>query len=327
MWVEMEIRDEVTSHITYLSFRSGIPVKRLLFIIGLSKVKFHRWLKRTGIANRHNGEIPRAHWLTPDEVEKVENFVREHYCFNDFFLRDGYRRITYKMIDLDIVAASPSSVYRILKRANLLNKWNTNKRSLKGTGFKQPSGPHKHWHTDIKYVNFHGTFLFLISVIDGFSRYIVHHELRHNMAGYDVQLAIQAAKDKYPGEKPRIITDNGSQYISKEFKQFIKDIECTHIKTSVNYPQANGKIERFHRSISEECLRIKSPVTVDEFRLYIEDYIIFYNTERLHASLNYLTPEDFFLSRQKEKLKVREIKIETAELNRADYWKSVNAAA
>ena len=147
------------------------------------------------------------------------------------------------------------------------------------------------------------------------------------MAGYDVQLAIQAAKDKYPGEKPRIITDNGSQYISKEFKQFIKDIECTHIKTSVNYPQANGKIERFHRSISEECLRIKSPVTVDEFRIYIEDYIMFYNTERLHASLNYLTPEDYLLGRQKEKLKVREIKIETAELNRADYWKSVNVAA
>ncbi|MDR3666220.1 MAG: DDE-type integrase/transposase/recombinase [Ignavibacteriaceae bacterium] len=327
MWVELEIRDKVTSHITYLSERSGIVVKKLLAIIGLAKTKFHRWLKRTGIANRHNGEIPRAHWLTPEEVEKVENFVSEHYSFNDFFLRDGYRRITYKMIDLDVVAASPSSVYRILKRANLLNKWNTNKRGLKGMGFKQPDGPHKHWHTDIKYVNFRGTFLFLISVIDGFSRYIIHHELRHNMACYDVQLTIQAARDKYPGEKPRIITDNGSQYISKEFKQFIKDIECTHIKTSVNYPQANGKIERFHRSISEECLRIKSPITVEDFRLYIEDYIKFYNTERLHASLNYLTPEDYLLGRQKEKLKVRESKIETAELNRADYWKSVNEAA
>jgi len=327
MWVEPEIRDSVTKYITYLSDRSSVPIKKLLPVIGLAKTKYHRWLKRAGIPNQHNGKIPKTHWLTPEEIKKTENFVREHYSFNDFFLRDGYRRITYKMIDMDIAAASPSSVYRILKKASLLNNWNTTKKNLKGTGFRQPDGPHKHWHTDIKYVNFNGSFLFLISVIDGFSRYVVHHELRHMMAGYDVQLTIQKAKDKYPGAKPRIISDNGSQFISKEFKQFIKDIEGIHIRTSVNYPQSNGKIERFHRSISEECLRIKSPLTVEEFRDYIKDYIKFYNTERLHAALNYFTPEDYLLGRQEEKLKVRELKLETAELNRANYWKSVNEAA
>lgn len=326
-WVEPEIRDSVTAHILYLSDRSGIPLKILLGAIGLKKAAYYRWLKRTGVPNKHNGKIPKSHWLTPDEIQKVESYAREHYSFNDYFLRDGYRRIAYKMIDLDIVAASPSSVYRILKKAGLLNKWNTTKRNLKGTGFIQPDGPHKHWHTDIKYLNFNGSFLFLISVIDGYSRYILHHEIRHSMTAYDAELTIQKAKDKYPGVKPRIITDNGSQFISKEFKQFIKAAELEHITTSVNYPPANGKIERFHRTISEECLRIKSPVTVDEYRIYVEDYITFYNKERLHAALNYLTPKDYLIGRKEEKLKLRELKLEKAELNRLDYWRAINQAA
>ena len=231
------------------------------------------------------------------------------------------------MLDLNIAAVHPSSVYRILKKAGLLNKWNTSKRNLKGTGFKQPDYPHKHWHVDIKYLNFNGTFLFLISVLDGYTRFVLHHEVRHTMNEYDVQLTIQKAKEKFPLARPRIITDNGAQFISKEFKQFIKDAEFTHVKTSVNYPQANGKIERYHRTISEECLRLKSPANLEDFKIYIEDYINFYNTKRLHASLNYLTPEDYLLGRKEERLAERELKLETAELNRANYWNSKNKAA
>lgn len=169
------------------------------------------------------------------------------------------------MLDLDISAASPSSVYRFLLKAGLLNKWNTNKSNLKGTGLKQPDAPHEHWHADNKYLNFNGTFLFLISVIDGFSRFVLHHEVRHTLTEYDVEITIQKAKDKFPDAKPALITDNGSQYVSKDFKGFIKEVEFNHIKTSVNYPQSNGKIERFHRSISEECLRVKSPISFDDF--------------------------------------------------------------
>lgn len=327
MWVEPEIRDSVVQHITYLSLRSEIPVKKLLPYIGLCRVKFYKWVKRAGVANRHNGKIPKTHWLTPDEIKAIEDFATEHYSQNTYFLKDGYRRVAYNMLDLNIAAVHPSSVYRILKKAGLLNKWNTDKSNLKGTGFKQPDYPHKHWHLDIKYLNFKGTFLFLISVLDGYSRYVLHHQVRHTMSEYDVQLTVQQAKEKFPLAKPRIITDNGSQFISKEFKQFIKDAEFTHVKTSINYPKANGKIERFHRTIGEECLRIKSPVTVDDFRIYIEDYINFYNTKRLHASINYLTPEDYLLGRKQERLVERELKLENAEVKRANYWKSIVQAA
>lgn len=327
MWVEPEIRDSVVNVITYISFRSGIPVKKLLPYIGLCRVKFYKWVKRAGLPNRHNGKIPKTHWLTPEEVKAIEDFAREHYSENDYFLKDGYRRIAYKMLDLDIVAVHPSSVYRILKKAGLLNKWNTAKNKRKGKGFNQPDAPHKHWHVDIKYLNFNGTFLFLITVLDGFSRYVLHYEVRQNMTEYDIELTIQKAKDKYPGAKPRIISDNGPQFISKEFKKFIKEAEITHIKTSVNYPESNGKIERFHRTINEECLRIKSPVTIDDFKAYIEDYINYYNTKRLHSSLNYLTPEDYITGRKEQRIRQREEKLEQAEQNRTKYWESINQAA
>jgi len=327
MWVEPEIRDAVTDHVTYISFRSGIPIIKLLSMIGLRKVKFYRWLKRAGSPNRHNGQIPRTHWLLPEEIKAVETFARGHYSSNNYFLKDGYRRIAYKMLDLDIVSVSPSSVYRILKKAGLLNKWNTKKGTLKGTGFKQPDYSHKHWHVDIKYLNFSGSFLFLISVLDGYSRFVLHHEVRHNMQEFDVELTIQKTKEKYPKAKPRIITDNGSQFIAKEFNRFIKDAEFTHVKTSVNHPQANGKIERFHRTITEECLRISSPLSFEDYRIYIRDYINFYNTQRLHAALNYLTPENYLLGSKEEKLKLRESKLINAQQNRLNYWNKLKNAA
>jgi transposase InsO family protein len=302
-------------------------VKKLLSHIGLNKVKYYRWVKRTGKANMHNGQIPKTHWLTKEEIKAIEDFAREHYSNNDYFLRDGYRRIAYKMIDLDIAAVHPSSVYRVLKKANLLNKWNTNKNNQKGSGFKQPNYPHRDWHVDIKYLNFCGTFLFLITVLDGYSRFVVHHEVRHSMTEYDVEITIQKAKDKFPAANPRIITDNGSQFISKDFRIFIKTVELTHIRTSINYPQANGKVERIHRTLNEECLRVKSPVSLDDMRKSIADYIKFYNTERLHSALNYLTPEDYLYDRVRERLNERENKLIDAEKKRAEYWNAMKNAA
>jgi len=186
-------------------------------------------------------------------------------------------------MDENIVAASPSSVYRILKAANLLNKLNTKKRNKKGTGFQQPDGPHKHWHADIKYLTFNGLFFFLISVLDGYSRYILHHEVRAHMTEHDVQVTLQRAKEKYPDAKGKLITDNGSQFIAKEFNSFVQQLELIHIRTSVAYPQSNGKIERFHRTISEECLRVRSNPTIDDLKEMIAEYIRHYNTSRLHS--------------------------------------------
>jgi putative transposase len=285
--------------------QTDIRVNKILGLIGINSSKYYSWIDRHHKPNNHNGIIQKKHWLLDWEREAIINYAKVHPS-------EGYRRLTYMMIDDNIVAVSPSSTYRVLKSAGLLNRWNRVKSSPKGNGFEQPVKPHQHWHTDIKYVNFRGTFLFLISVIDGYSRYIIHHELRMNMQEYDVEITIQRALEKYLGVKPRLITDNGSQYISKDFAEYLKQTGLTHVRTSVNYPQSNGKIERYHRTIHEECLMTKSLIDLDDARKQVSQFIDYYNNERLHSSLFYLTPNDFLNDRISEKLELRNAKLQSA---------------
>jgi putative transposase len=306
--------------------RTGITKARLIKLIEISRSKYYEWTKRLGMPNSHNKEIPRYNWITPIEKEKILEYI-EHNCYvGRHFTIEGYRRITYKMLDSGIVAVSPTTVYWLMRKMDLMNRWSTIKNSLKGTGYKQPSGVHEEWHTDIKYVNFKGTFIFFIGVLDGYSRYIVHHELRLNMTEYDVEIVVQGALDKFPGEKPRIISDNGSQYISKDFQIFLKEIGLQHIKTSIGYPQSNGKIERFHRTLEDECIRTRSMIDIEDARNVIEKYVNYYNTVRLHSALNYLTPEDYLLGRVDSRLRERERKLKSASESRKLYWSKVNVA-
>jgi len=289
-----------------MTVKTNTPVNKLLGIIGISSSKYYSWINRFEQTNNHNGFIPKKHWIVDWERQAIINYAKTH-------IGEGYRRMTYMMIDDNIAAVSPSTTYRVLKSVDLLNRWNKVKKSSKGNGFDQPTFPHQHWHTDIKYVNFRGTFLFLISVIDGYSRYIVHHELRMNMQEYDVQLTVQRALEKYPLVKPRLITDNGSQFISKDFAEYLKLAGLQHIRTSIAYPQSNGKIERYHRTIHEECLMRKSLIDLDDARKQITKFIEYYNTKRLHSSLFYLTPYDFLNDKITEKLEERNIKLQSAK--------------
>ena len=308
-WVEPDIRDSVVGFIETIIPKTDIKVNKLLSMIGINSSKYYSWNQRKGKTNNHNGKIPKRHWCLDWEKEAIINYAKEHS-------NEGYRRLTYMMIDEDIAAVSPATTYRVLKSAGLLNRWNKVKKSSKGNGFNQPTAPHQHWHTDIKYVNYRGTFLFLISVIDGYSRFIVHHELRQHMEEFDIEITIQRALEKYPTSKPRIISDNGPQYISKDFAKYLRFVQLQHIRTSVAYPQSNGKIERYHRTIGEECLRKKSLINLDDARKQIADFIDFYNTKRLHSSLYYLTPEDFLMDRVEDKLRIREIKFNETKENR-----------
>jgi putative transposase len=150
------------------------------------------------------------------------------------------------MLDDDVVAISPASIYRMLKQANRLD----HKRfslSKKGTGFVQPLVPHEHWHVDVSYINDSGTFYYLTSVLRGCSRYIVHWEIRESMTERDVETIVQRALERHPGEKPRIISDNGEQFIARDFKEFIWLTGVTYVRTSPYYPQSNGKARTLAR--------------------------------------------------------------------------------
>jgi transposase InsO family protein len=100
-------------------------------------------------------------------------------------------------------------------------KWNGNP-SQKGTGFEQPLASHQHWHIDVSYINISGTFYYLCSILDRFSRYIVNWDIRESMAEADIEIILQGAKEEYPDARPRIISDNGPQFIAKDFKEFIR---------------------------------------------------------------------------------------------------------
>jgi putative transposase len=274
------------------SDKTDIPVCRFLPWIGIGTSKFHDWKQRFGKVNEHNAWVPRDHWLSDDEKLRICAFARTHPS-------EGYRRLTFMMLDADQVACSPASVYRVLKAAGLLAGATPNI-TRKGTGFVQPLQAHEHWHVDVSYLNIAGTFYFLCSVLDGYSRFIVHWEIRAKMEEADVQTIIQRAREAYPNAKPRIISDNGPQFIAKEFKEFVRIAGMTHVKTSPYYPQSNGKIERWHKTLKGECIRVKVPLSLDEARVLVADYVAHYNTVRLHSALGYVTPKDKLEGRDKE---------------------------
>ena len=219
------------------------------------------------------------------------------------------------MLDRDVAACSPASVYRVLKAAGRLDR-RAPKPSSKGKGFVQPLRPHEHWHVDVAYLNICGTFYYLCSLLDGCSRYIIHWEIREAMTEADVQAIIQRAREKFPGETPRIISDNGPQFIAKDFKEFIRVCGMTHVQTSPHYPQSNGKIERWHRTLKGDCIRVLTPLSLEDARRIVADFVEHYNAVRLHSALGYVTPKDKLEGREKVIFAERDRKLEAARERR-----------
>ena len=250
-----------------------MPAKRLLGWLAWGRAS-STWKERYGKANEHNGTVPRDWWLEAWEKQAILDFHDRHPL-------DGYRRLAFMMLDDDVVAVSPASVYRVLKQAGRLDgRWQ--KPSKKGTGFVQPLRPHEHWHIDISYINVEGTFYFLSSLLDGYSRYIVHGELRETMKEPEVEVIVQRAWKNIRVPDREIISDNGPQFIARDFKEFIRLMGMTHVRTSPYYPQSNGKLERWHGSLKRECIRPACPATAEEARRRMSAYVDHYNQVRLH---------------------------------------------
>jgi len=224
---------------------------------------------------------------------------------------EGYRRLTFMMLDQDVVAVSPSSVYRVLRAAGRLDRWNP-KPSLKGKGFVQPAAAHRHWHMDVAYVNVGGTFYYFIGVLDGYSRCLLHWELRESMTERDIEVVLLRARERFPEAQPRIISDNGSAFIARDFKTFIRQARMTHVRTSPYYPQSNGKIERFHRTIKHDAIRRFETSDPVQARQVIARFVEHYNQVRLHSAIGYVTPADMLAGRESEIWADRDRKLEEA---------------
>jgi transposase InsO family protein len=302
------LRDEVIDFTNEWTKKSEVSRKQFLGWLGLSSGKFYDWKKRYGKVNEHNGKVPRDFWLLDWEKQAIIDFYDKHP-------KEGCRRLAFMMLDADVVAISASSVWRVLRNAGLLRRWN-GKASKKGMGFEQPLRPHKHWHIDVSYINICGTFYYLCGVLDGYSRAIIHWEIRESMLESEIETILQRAKEKHPQATPRIISDNGPQFISKDFKQFIKISGMTHVRTSPYYPQSNGKIERFHKSLKTECIRPKTPLSLEDARRVVGEFVNDYNTVRLHSAIGYVTPHDMLEGRQSTIHTERDKKLEAAREQR-----------
>jgi transposase InsO family protein len=308
-WVTHDVRDEVVDYVAKWSGRSELPATRLVKWIGVGMSKFYDWRARYGKVNEHNALVPRDHWLELGEKEAILSFYREHPL-------EGYRRLTYMMMDQDVVAASPATIYRVLKSAGCFDRWNRSQ-STKGTGFQQPLAPHEHWHVDISYINVCGTFYYLTSVLDGCSRFIVHWELRESMREADVEIVLQRAREKFPDAHPRIITDNGPQFIARDFHEFIRLSGMTHVRTSPYYPQSNGKMERWYGTLKQDCLRPHVPLSLEDARQLVAGFVEYYNHIRLHSAIGYVTPADKLAGRETQIFAERDRKLSAARERRA----------
>ena len=289
------------------SAKTEIGVTRFIGWLGIGSSKFYSWRQRYGKVNEHNGWIPRDFWLEPWERAAIVEYFEKHPD-------DGYRRLAFMMLDEDLVAVSPTTVWRVLHEAGALRRWN--EKTTKGTGFQQPLKPHEHWHIDVSYLNILGTFYYLCSILDGCSRYIVHWDIRESMTEADIEIVLQKARELFPDARPRVISDNGPQFIAKDFKEFIRISGMTHVKTSPYYPQSNGKIERWHQTIKRECIRPGTPLTLDDARRLVAVYVEHYNNHRLHSSIGYIAPKDKLEGRDTIIFAERDRKLEAARARR-----------
>lgn len=306
--MSLQVRDDVVAFVAHYGAFTGLGHAPLLRWIALSPRQFRRWKARSGQANHHNASAPRDHWITPAERNAIIAFARQYPL-------EGYRRLTFMMLDADVAAVSPATTYRVLKAEGVIGtRWL--EPSSKGQGFAQPLGPHAHWHVDFSYLNIGGTFYYLCTVLDGYSRAILAWDIRVQMREADAEIVLQRARESYPQARPRVITDRGAQFVAGDFKEFIRFWQCTHVLCSPHYPQSNGKLERYHRTLKEQAIRPKTPLTLEDAKRIVGDFIGHYNHVRLHSAISYIAPADRLAGRDQTILATRAHKLAAAQKRR-----------
>ncbi|MGC2499635.1 MAG: IS3 family transposase [Acidobacteriaceae bacterium] len=260
--------------------RSGWRMYRTLAALGIPRSVYYAWKGRESLVDRI-GTPCRVYELLPEERAAICRFALQ-------FPKIGYRKLTWMMVDAGIASVGESTVYRVLREADLLSRW---KRSAASSGeyHFRPVAPNQQWHTDVMYVWVAARFYFLVSFVDAYSRFIVHHKLLISLDGKSVAIELEAALEVAGEAKPRIVHDHGSEFVNRDVAAVIKAHNLIDIKTKPRHPESNGIVERFNGTVRTE--------TDDAYgQNYLQAEAIIarlmhhYNEERLHATLGYMTP-------------------------------------
>jgi putative transposase len=294
------------------------PTCRILAELNLASATYYRWKRR---AEREELTdrivVPKRDALmpTPKEVEVVCAFALSHPL-------TGYKRLSFQMLDENVACLRPYQVYRILADHDLLARRGPQPLPVLGRP-PQPDHADQVWHTDLMYLYIRGRWYYLVDILDGYSRFLVHWSLNLTMRAETVSLTLQQALETLPHRvagEPEVVHDHGSQFLSHEWRLLVQASEITDIKTRVAHPQSNGRIERLHRTHREEGLAQTELADYHQALSAMTHWQHFYNYERPHSALSYLRPVDYYRGDPQARLQARAEKLTQAQQARQAYW-------
>lgn len=299
------------------------PVKVILNHLGLPLSTYYRWQHRrsTGslvdiTASSQRRILPPI----PQEMDSVCSYALE-------YPQIGYKRLTWQMIDDDVAYLKPYQVYEILKERGLL-RWGKNGVSATLNRPPEPDHPDEVWHVDLMYLYIPPRWYYLVDIIDGYSRFMVNWSLNLTMTSDTVTMTIQNALESLSNRRkgePRIVHDHGNQFISHEWRDFVKGSGITDIKTRIAHPESNGKLERLHRTHREEALTEEALTGYYAALDAMEDWSDYYNYRRPHSAIRYLVPADYYRGNPDDRIAERKKKLVQAAEIRQAYWQRENA--
>jgi len=318
----MRFSQEEKYEIIRLVEDSDLGVNRTLKELKIPKRTFYNWYgkyKDGGYeALAPKNRAAESQWnRIPD---KIRNQVVE-YALEQPELSP--RELAHSITDHKDYFISESSVYRILKSRGLITSPAYIVMQASNEFKDKTTRPNQMWQTDFTYFKIIGWgWYYLSTVLDDYSRYIVHWELCSNMKVDDVTRSIDHALKKAGLSKknaPRLLSDNGSCYISSELSDYIQDKGMSHVRGRPNHPQTQGKIERYHRSM-KNVVKLENYFFPEDLIKRLEEFVEYYNNHRYHESLNNLTPADVYYGREKSILEQRKLtKIKTMKRRRKEH--------
>lgn len=299
--------------------RSGWPLKRTLQRLGISPASYYRWRKEAERGEPRPPARPvQVYEATDEEKRAVRSYALKHPEIR-------HRELAWRMVDENVVYLSQSTVYRILKEENLVCPW---RRRTKRTREEEEKAGRQDeiWATDLMYLMIAGRTYYLVTFLDEYSRYIVHHALVSSMDGVTVSVEAQAAIERLLQERggeipetgmPRLRSDNGSCYISREFRGVLDEHGLHHSRIKPHCPEENGVVERSNRTL-REALDGEELTDVLQARDVLERIIHWYNTKRLHSALGYLRPIDYYRGNPEQLKEERRRKLATGRHERRE---------
>ena len=305
---------------------SDLDPNRTLCELGINKSTFYKWYGRFK-EQGYDGLAPKlrarnSYWNKIPE--KVRNEVVELALDVPEL---SPRELACRMIDTRSYYISESSVYRILKERGLITSPAYIVMQASNEFKDKTVRVNQMWQTDFTYFKIVGWgWYYLSTILDDYSRYIVHWELCSNMKTDDVTRTLDRALEKSGlsvNNRPRLLSDNGSCYISSELAQYIEEQNMDHVRGKPNHPQTQGKIERYHRSM-KNVVKLENYYLPGDLINRLEQFVEYYNNHRYHESLNNLTPADVYFRRDQQILKQREtIKLKTMKQRRKTHLSQV----